>query len=65
VNYSLFTRPTFLDGAGSVIDLFGVLNNYNYSRNEAEADFNAQYDDFSALYKDFYAAVEAVEQNVK
>jgi hypothetical protein len=49
----LFARPSVLEGIGRNIDLFGVMNFYNSSENEAEADAKAFAADAAALRNDF------------
>lgn len=49
----LFARPSVLDGMGSVIDLFGVLQIYNTSETPDEADRLALISDWAAIGKDF------------
>jgi hypothetical protein len=49
----LFARPSVLEGIGRNIDLFGVMNFYNFSENEAEADARAFAADAAALKNDF------------
>ncbi|MDR1316990.1 MAG: hypothetical protein LBK13_08975 [Spirochaetales bacterium] len=50
---TLFARPSILEGIGRNIDLFGVMNIYNYSENDAEADAMAFAADAAALKNDF------------
>jgi hypothetical protein len=52
----LYARPSILEGIGRNVDLFGVLNNYNASRSNEEADRIALDSDWSAVYNDLYAA---------
>jgi hypothetical protein len=52
----LFARPSVLEGIGRNIDLFGVMNTYNFSENEAEADSKAMLNDWIAVYGDLYKA---------
>jgi hypothetical protein len=52
----LFARPSVLEGIGRNIDLFGVMNDYNTSKNGAEADLKAMENDLAVLKKDFDAA---------
>jgi hypothetical protein len=52
----LFARPSILEAIGRNIDLFGILNTYNDSKNAQEADLQAMRNDIEALRKDFYAA---------
>ena len=52
----LFARPSVLEGAGRVIDLFGVLQVYNSCDTPAEADATAMAQDIAALKTDFRGA---------
>jgi hypothetical protein len=52
----LFARPSVLEGIGRNIDLFGLMNNYNYSPNGVEADIKAMMNDWYAVYEDLYRA---------
>jgi hypothetical protein len=61
----LFARPSLLEGIGRNIDLFGILNSYNYSQNGREADLKAMQNDVEALRKDFYIAYGIVENGLK
>jgi hypothetical protein len=49
----LFARPSILEGIGRNIDLFGIMNIYNNSEDETEADAMAFAADAAALKKDF------------
>jgi len=49
----LYARPSVLEGIGRNIDLFGVLNKYNTSKNGAEADSKARRNDIKTLKEDF------------
>jgi hypothetical protein len=52
----LFARPSILEGIGRNIDLFGLMNNYNYSQNGTEADVKALLNDWGVVYGDLYKA---------
>ena len=45
----LFPDATFAEGAGSVLDLFGELAQYNTSRTEREADLRALRSDWASV----------------
>ena len=53
----LFARPTFLEGAGSTMDLFGVFPEYNKSETPKIADFWAIYNDFQVTGQDIEYAI--------
>lgn len=48
----LFARPSFLEGAGRLVDFGGFLSEYNYSANEKEADSLALWADWTAAGND-------------
>ncbi len=56
----LFANPTFIDGVMSVVDLFGVAQEYNDSRSEASADSRAIRADANAVKKDFFDAYKSM-----
>ena len=53
----LFARPSFLEGMARAIDMGGTLNEYNGSRDGAEADRRAMSSDFKMVGKDIAAAI--------
>lgn len=54
----LYARPSVIEGIGRNIDLFGILNTYNFSRSVAEADRRAFCSDWQAVYDDLYKAYQ-------
>ena len=61
----LFAKPSILEGIGRNIDLFGILNSYNYSQNGHQADLKAMRNDIAGLKKDFYDAYGIVIDGIK
>jgi hypothetical protein len=59
----LFARPSILEGIGRNVDLFGVMNFYNSSEDEVEADAKAFVADAAALKNDFDSVLQNL--NVK
>lgn len=59
----LFASPSFLTGAGRVMDLGGVLeqDSYNMSATPEEADARAIATDWQMVGQDLARAVEAVK----
>lgn len=49
-------------GVASTLDLFGFLNDYNYSRTGREADAKGLQSDFYAVANDFWRAVWMFER---
>jgi hypothetical protein len=56
----LFARPSILEGIGRNIDLFGFMNNYNYSNSGTEADIKALMNDWNVVYEDLYKAYNSM-----
>jgi hypothetical protein len=56
----LFARPSIIEGIGRTIDLFGSMNEYNYSQNGAEADRSALINDISVLKADYLESYQEV-----
>lgn len=56
----LYAKPTFIGGAATVIDLFGVAQRYNVSPTPEEADRKALMSDWLALGNDFKLATDKV-----
>ena len=50
----LFARPSFLSGAARALDLFGLLDSYNESKNGKEADAKALYSDWAMVGQDVW-----------
>lgn len=60
----LFSNPSFINGAGHILDFGGMYTSYNNSPTRMEADAKALYADWSAVGDDLVAAMNqlAVEQ---
>lgn len=56
----LFARPSLLEGIARNVDLFGVLNQYNYSNTPKEADALALKNDLACLKQDMKIAFTEV-----
>lgn len=61
----LFSKPDWLDGVMSVLDLFAVSPEYNSSDTAENADKKAYKADVNALKKDFDIAYGKVISNVQ
>jgi hypothetical protein len=57
----LFPDPDVWYGVASVLDLFGRLNDYNYSSSGREADFRGLRSDYYAIAHDLWDAVRLFE----
>ena len=56
---ALFTRPSISKGSSRVVDLFGYLDEYNYSKTEEEADLKALTRDWKIVGLDIHKAMGA------
>ena len=56
----LFSNPSFINGVMSIVDLFGVAQEYNDSRSENSADSRAIRADTNAVKKDFADAYKSM-----
>ena len=54
----LFSTPSFLTGAGTVINLAGNYYNFNYSDSNGDADRLAIEDDFRMIGQDIFTALD-------
>lgn len=62
----LFARPSFLEGVSRVIDLGATMQEYNTSKTESQADFEALRNDWCAVGHDLRSAIkEYGEQTAK
>jgi hypothetical protein len=61
----LVVYPNLLREMSRIVDLFGTLDQYNYSQNESLADVRAMKRDYSLVYEDFKKAVELHERFTK
>lgn len=61
----LFAQPSFLSGAGRVIDLWGQFDEYNRSETPAEADGKAIAADWLVVGQDIQDAMDASPAEAK
>ncbi len=61
----LFAQPSFISGAARVLDLWGVLDDYNISATPMEADEKAIASDWLVAGQDIYDAIEQNESELK
>ena len=59
----LFIQPSFFRGIGRVADLWGQLNDYNFSITSSEADVIALRADWEMIRQDFEAGVREYRKN--
>lgn len=56
----LLRQPSFLKGSARIVDLFGNVNTYNYSKTEKDADAKSLAKDWSAVGNDIVSAAKNV-----
>ncbi|TAE38320.1 MAG: hypothetical protein EAZ51_06100 [Sphingobacteriales bacterium] len=61
----LFTTPSFLIGAGSVLNIAGNYFSFNYSSSDRQADTKAISSDWGVVGGDIEKASDAILQNLK
>jgi hypothetical protein len=61
----LFTTPSFLIGAGSVLNIAGNYFSFNYSSSDRQADTKAISSDWGVVGSDIEKASDAIPQNLK
>ena len=60
--YTLFARPSFIEGVARIWDFGNGLNRYNASDSEKEADAKALYADWLMVGEDIKKGMEVYEQ---
>lgn len=58
----LFAQPSLLTGIARLFDLCGLLDDYNHSRTEQEADARGLYSDWRITGEDLLGAVQTAKQ---
>ena len=61
----LFAQPSFTSGAARVLDLWGMLDDYNFSDTALEADGRAIAADWLVVGQDLSDAIEQNESELK
>jgi hypothetical protein len=61
----VFPRPSFLTGAARVLDLGGVLTEFQLARPPAQPDWLALRSDWEAVGRDILAGITAVDQDLR
>ncbi len=64
ISTNLLRQPNFFKGFSRVFDLFGKLDNYNYSETEEKADFNALRKDWEMIGEDLLNAIKKYESSI-
>jgi hypothetical protein len=59
----LFATPSFLSGIARVLDIFGIFDSYNESRDGKEADAKAMFSDWSMVGYDLKSAAYSIPEN--
>jgi hypothetical protein len=60
--FSLFARPSFLEGVARLVDFTGLLNTYNTSDSPQEADYRAMLADWEAVGIDVRESLRQFER---
>ena len=58
----LFAQPSFLIGIGRLFDLCGLMDGYNNSRTEQEAEARGLYSDWRVTGEDLLRALQAAKE---
>ncbi len=61
----LFSTPSYLSGAGTVINLAGNFYEFNSSETGFEADEMAIQNDFRTIGQDFYSVIDKIKEDKK
>ena len=61
----LYARPSFFQGMGSVLDVFGVFREHGVAGDPEQADARALYSDFQAVGVDLAKAMSRYESAQK
>ncbi len=62
LTFRLFARPSFLEGVGRLLDTSASFQTYNYSKNGAEADYDAIASDWHMVGEDIRSAIAAYDK---
>ena len=62
--FSLFARPSFIEGAARILDFGNTLNEYNRARTPLEADQESFATDALAIRSDFDAAIARLRAEI-
>ncbi len=62
--FSLYAKPSFLEGVARLVDIAGTLDEYNYSDSDDEADSRALQSDWEAVGNDLHSALETLRKQV-
>jgi len=63
--FKLYSRPSFWEGMARMVDVFGLLNEYNSSSSDNEADFRATRSDWERVGADIWAAIAKLDKEQK
>ena len=58
----LFAQPSFLIGIARLVDICGLMDDYNHSRTEQEADARGLYSDWRITGEDLLRALQTAKQ---
>lgn len=62
LTFSLFVRPSFIEGLARIMDFGSGLQIYNYSKDGKDADFKALQNDWRQIGRDIELSISRYEQ---
>jgi len=62
--FKLYAQPTFCEGVARLLDFTGLLNKYNYSNSEEQADIRAMRSDWENVGIDIKIAMEQFDKEI-
>jgi hypothetical protein len=62
--FKLYAEPSFLEGMARLVDVYGILNEYNYSFSDEEADIRAIRSDWENVGDDIWEAIENFDKEI-
>jgi hypothetical protein len=63
--FKLYARPSFWEGMARLIDVRGILNEYNYSHTEEDTDFKAILSDWENVGLDILVAIDHIDKELR
>lgn len=58
----LFAQPSLLIGVARLLDIWGLMDDYNHSQTEQEADARGLYSDWRITGEDLLRALQTAEE---
>jgi len=64
-NFRLYAQPSFVEGIARLMDMMGMLNEYNYSNTPTEADYRATWSDWVMVREDIMHALVQFKKELR